>query len=1671
MNAKKSIIKLLKRILRIALWIIGGFIIVSIGLSLLLLIPPIQKYAVGEVTDFISAKTNMKTNVGGVHIGFPKTINLNDIYIEDLDKDTLFYCRKISINTDLIPLILKKLNVDDLRIDGLKGKVKRNSIDSTFNFSPLLQAFASESKPKKESLESEWEIGFDELTLSEIHLFYENQIDSTSINFVLGYLEILTNSSNIIKNEFDLKSIAIGQISLAMVIGDKTKNETILKEKKESPPMPIFISLEELNVKDVEFDLQFTSGKLGLSAVLKEAHLRPDLLDLQTQTITLKEIIASEIDVALKIRPIETSEETISQPIDTQPNFTFGDFDWNFFVDHAEFSDTRYKMDLNEEPRQVSGMDYMHMNFFDFNVVADSLYFDKDKTGASVSSLSLKEISGPEVQNVKGTYSMDNHEILGKNIELKTAQSQATGKVALTYPAMRLIGKKIQQFGIESEMQGSIRVSEIQPFTSVLDNYPLLQQVKTIEVKKFISEGVLGNLKIPTAEVAIGSATFIRASGKITGLPSTNITLSYNLDTLFTNLEDLNKLIPDTLLPADIHLPQTVVIKSMGKTDLSSGNITAEIVTDIGQVYFEGILFDDKLSTDLELANLNIGKLLNDSTYGEINLESRIEAKITDNALTNLASITKLTSVEFNDYVYRNSELSLDWKDGAIDFDAYLSDTSLLAELKGQYIEKDSVNHVNFLLSLEKSNLQQLKFTDDYFSVTGDLNVDMDIVSADVFKGLIEIENVDLTKSDNSFHIDALRFESDINERYTNFNFRSEILDAEMTGNTKIAELKDAFIDHLDLFIKLPDSIINQKDFNFEINLELKKPDLFTKFLIEDLGEIQLEKCHLKYDDAADILEAEVIVPRMIYKETIYDNLRLVIDSKSDLADVTLALNSITADYASINNLELHSVFTNQQSDFSFSIHDLSDSLKYQLSTRLNYEDSIYKMAIDPERTIINYENWEIPKDNYLQILDGKFSAQSAQMSNGDQKFWLDSKDNEVQLNLENFHFQNLSNILEHDSVGSILGGKMDGFVQILNPLTKPKITAQFDVPNLTLLDEYLGNLHAYFSYGQPSQSEFNVKLQNNENFIYASGSMSNSPDNSSVNIILESDLANAAAFQPLVNKYVNDLEGGLRGRLAITSEKGISSMNGSFTFDNLSLTLKETNTQLKNSGQIIIEDNLVRFESFEIRDMLNNIFAIKGNIDLKKMTDPHYDLMLKSESFLAINSKPTDNQIVFGKLDLGTDIQILGNQSSLKVTSKFKINEDTDITYIMPGKELELITDEGIVEFVNFNDQSYQLAIKEETKFIGDSIVALVKGIDFSASLSIDPKAKFTIIVDPNSGDFTEFKVNGKLAYKYNETQRGMLTGLVEFEEGFYELSFYGLVKKRFIYSPGSTISWAGEVMNGDINFAARHTVRTNSVGLVSNEISSYERTMYNQRLPYDVILKVGDKINYPAISFEIDLPERDRSTYPTLDSKLNILNQPSMESERNKQVFALLVGGTFIPENPEVNEGSSSDNFATTAARNSVNAIMTQQLNKLTGQIIQGLDVDMGVNTFDDYGSGTAQTRTQLDVKVSKNLFNDRMAAEMQSHIDLDGSVQQVGNQSTAGMTEFAVSYKLTETGNYRIRAFRENAYDIFDGEIQNSGIAFIFVREFDSFKKRKMYTPEVLPEEEDKIPDGNK
>jgi hypothetical protein len=379
----------------------------------------------------------------------------------------------------------------------------------------------------------------------------------------------------------------------------------------------------------------------------------------------------------------------------------------------------------------------------------------------------------------------------------------------------------------------------------------------------------------------------------------------------------------------------------------------------------------------------------------------------------------------------------------------------------------------------------------------------------------------------------------------------------------------------------------------------------------------------------------------------------------------------------------------------------------------------------------------------------------------------------------------------------------------------------------------------------------------------------------------------------------------------------------------------------------------------------------------------------------------------------------------------------------------------EGIVEFVRFSDLD-SLQDIELDQYHTDTLFSKLNWVDLNAVLGVDKSAQFMIDVDPVSGDYIQFGGTGNLNLLVQKGQSPRITGSYEFNRGVYEVSFYGLVKKTFEFVPGSIISWSGNPYQARLNLSSRNNIRTASISLVSREVysmSDEEKSKYRRTLPYSVDINIYGTIEKPEISFGIDLPEEDRSAFPLVDTKLNQLAEPGHESELTRQVFGLLTIGSFIPETTGPGAGGDYGSaLATTAAANSINAMLTNELNKLSGKYITFADLDIGMQTFSDMAGGSQTNRTTMDVKFSKKLFDDRVTIEAQSTFDLHNEAnkyKQAADQSPVH-SDFAIIYDLTENGNYKLKAFERSAYDIIYKDTRMGGVSVIFIKEFDKYKK---------------------
>ena len=133
-------------------------------------------------------------------------------------------------------------------------------------------------------------------------------------------------------------------------------------------------------------------------------------------------------------------------------------------------------------------------------------------------------------------------------------------------------------------------------------------------------------------------------------------------------------------------------------------------------------------------------------------------------------------------------------------------------------------------------------------------------------------------------------------------------------------------------------------------------------------------------------------------------------------------------------------------------------------------------------------------------------------------------------------------------------------------------------------------------------------------------------------------------------------------------------------------------------------------------------------------------------------------------------------------------------------------------------------------------------------------------------------------------------------------------------------------------------------------------------------------------------------------------------------------------------------------------MNGILADQLNNISGKYISNVDVNFGLTSYEDYGGGSSDTRTELDVQLSKKLFNDRLTVEAQGSFDLSGDKKNTGTSTEKSTGEVGVVYQLTRSNEYKLRIYYQNVYDLFEGELTCSGIALIFEKEFETLKKGK-------------------
>jgi translocation and assembly module TamB len=385
---------------------------------------------------------------------------------------------------------------------------------------------------------------------------------------------------------------------------------------------------------------------------------------------------------------------------------------------------------------------------------------------------------------------------------------------------------------------------------------------------------------------------------------------------------------------------------------------------------------------------------------------------------------------------------------------------------------------------------------------------------------------------------------------------------------------------------------------------------------------------------------------------------------------------------------------------------------------------------------------------------------------------------------------------------------------------------------------------------------------------------------------------------------------------------------------------------------------------------------------------------------------------------------------------------DNSTFTTVIPAEGVAAAEREGVVEFVSLNDSLNAILGRTMEEATNTGFV----GANVDAQITVTDATTITIVIDPTTGDNLVVRGNASPLYiGIAPSGQINMSGRYEITEGRYSMDFYDLASRELEIGEGSYINWTGDPLQGDMQVAAIYRIQTAPMELLASQTGNMEQAdnSYRNQLPFEVYVNLSGEMLKPEISFDIQLEEEERGAMGgNVESMLGTLRRD--ESEMNKQVFALLVLGRFLAPDPLASSGGGLGS----TARNSLSQVMSDQLNQLTNRYAGGLGLELGVSSYEDYSTGSAEGRTDLNVAMRQQFLDDRLTVRVGTDIGLEGQREQQQNMSGFG-GDVSVEYSITSDGRLRVRGFQRNQYEGFlEGDVRATGLALIFVRDYDNF-----------------------
>jgi translocation and assembly module TamB len=1644
MNSQSKPKKYLFKFLKVIGWITLSIVALLIVISLSIQIPYVQNKLIQEAVGFLKGKIGTEVRIDRLSLSIPKKIVLTGLYFEDQQKDTLLYAGELAINTDLWQLTQHTIQLNDVELSNFTGSIERLESDSSFNFDYIIKAFAGDTTTAPDTTQTPWKFSIGDVMLDKIHFSFKDGLQGNDFDFHLGVLEIGLDEFDLEKSVIKVNDINIEHLK-ADIVQYKLAADTvtIIADSTTQDTTTFDISFDEIDLKDIQ--AKYTHRSTGQSVNLNLGELALDAkdIDLRKREIHLERFALLNTFVSYQqmagYSPAQEKTDTIKTPPEKSA--------WDITLKELDLSNNSIQYHNFNEPQKLNQFDANHVWISRLNTQAEDIEVKGKEAKGELNRLSFKNKNEFSVTSFQTAFAISDSSLQLNNFNFNSPNTKIKLNAQADFSSLSTLSEHYSDAEVKIAITESvIGWKDILYFMPALsDSMPLHVPTKTTIRLNTKMQGALKDLTIQHLAVQTLDNTVINTHGTLQ--LSKEIFMDMQLDKFYTTQHDINSIVPDTLIPSTIALPEWLNLKGQMKGTFESPNVNAILTSNLGTANLKAKLTRDKSSGitryngKLSLDEFNAGKLLKkEATLGTITLAVSVDGSGLKMEELNTRLGLSIVNVTYNGYTYKDFKLNGSLKKYFFSGVAELHDKNLDLRLDGDLDYTNDVPNYHFVFDLNNADFKALNLSERPLKARGTLNVDLATSDFKVINGKLDIHKVAIYNGEAMYAVDSLLFASIDQNGHSEISIRSDILDGNFTGKINLYSLSDVITRQFNSYFSLHDTSYTKpvapQDFKFD--LTIKNTDLITEILIPDLDPFVPGKIAGSFDSKLDQLDLSINLTKVRYAGVGTDSITFDVNSNKESLNYTFAVRKIQMDTIRIEAVKLFGNVSHDSIHTKLTILDSLQKEKYVFGGIFHSLEKVFQFNFSEDQVIMNYSPWAAPSDNSLQFTSKGIRAHNFSITNINESIALktpNNQDSTVSIVFKDLNLQNITNLIEG---ATPLDGLANGDLNLMAG-KKGSFNTKLRIDELEILNQTWGDLTLALGSISGGPLNIDLRIEGENTDLSAIGYYKADSITPEVNLVAKISKLGLRSIEPLTMGALKNTKGQLTGEVKIAGNAKSPDLKGELKFANASFTPSLVNSEFTIANETIaFSGERIVVNDFEIKDRKNNIAKLDGDIKTEMFKSFNMNLSLTAKDFQILNSTEDDNELFYGNVGVTTKAKITGTLIQPVIDMNISLSDDSNFTYVVPQSEKGVMEAQGIVRWVDRDAEKDPFLAGINPK---DTMKANFSGIDFSANIELNEKETFNIIIDPATGDKLTVKGNSTLTLDIDPTGDMVLAGRYEIAEGSYDLSFYKIVKRKFLIEKGGTIMWSGTPLDATLNIRAMNEVETSPIELMGEGADQ----SYKKRLPFLVYLQIKGEILAPEISFQLDMPESKRNEF---DGRVYAIIRDinTRESELNKQVFALLVLKRFISDNPLDNRAGSD---AESTARRSVSRLLSEQLNRLS-ENVKGVELSFDVKSSEDYSSGSSAAQTQLQLGLSKSLMDDRLIVKVSGNVDVEGEEASKQNSVSDFIGDLALEYKLTPDGRFRITGFRKSSYDMVNQEIIETGAGLIYIKDYNTLRE---------------------